>query len=187
MQHISWVYEKALERSRDYGIEGVTYQLTQGVVKNIIPAIASTNAIIAGICTLETLKIISMCSTGLDNMLMYVGTDSVYTLAARYEKDGTCVCCAPPVEMMAACSDTLEALVSRVMDKLSIEKRSESFSLSLNARILYSSKKGCVFQDTSGNLSLTLGALGFAAGTRNTLNINDKSLENVAKVTLLIE
>ena len=144
------MYEKALERAGSYGIDGVTYQLTQGVVKNIIPAIASTNAIIAGMCTLETLKIISMCSTGLDNMLMYVGTDSIYTLASRYEKDEDCTTCAPAVPMTASASDALESVVSQVMDKLSIDKESNSFSLSLNARVLYSSKKGGVFGDTSG-------------------------------------
>ncbi len=51
-------------------IQGVTYQLTAGVVKNIIPAIASTNAIVAATCTLEALKMITMCSTGLDNYMM---------------------------------------------------------------------------------------------------------------------
>jgi hypothetical protein len=50
--HLKWIYETALARAKEFSITGITYTLTQGVVKNIIPAIASTNAIVAGLCAL---------------------------------------------------------------------------------------------------------------------------------------
>jgi ubiquitin-activating enzyme E1 C len=95
-EHITWLYTTALERAKQFNIEGVTYQMTQGVVKNIIPAIASTNAIIAAECCNEALKIATSCAPYLDNYMMYTGDSNnsglyAYTFAAE-KKDDCPVC-----------------------------------------------------------------------------------------------
>lgn len=57
------------------GILGVTYRLAQGVVKHIIPAVASTNAVVAAACALEVFKLASSCAPRLDNYMVFNDTD----------------------------------------------------------------------------------------------------------------
>ena len=95
-EHITWLYTTALDRAKQFNIPGVTYPMTQGVVKNIIPAIASTNAIIAAECTNEALKIATTCASYLDNYMMYTGdsnTSGLYTYTFTVEKKEDCPVC----------------------------------------------------------------------------------------------
>ncbi|KAJ5173077.1 NEDD8-activating enzyme E1 catalytic subunit [Penicillium capsulatum] len=93
MEHISWVYNTALERAEQFHIHGVTFQMTQGVVKNIIPAIASTNAVIAASTTSEVLKLATGCNPYLENYMMYAGEEGVYTYTFEAEKKPDCPVC----------------------------------------------------------------------------------------------
>jgi len=61
-EDITFLYEKALEKANEFGITGVTYDLTLGVVKHIIPIVASTNAVISAVEVQECIKFFTFCS-----------------------------------------------------------------------------------------------------------------------------
>ena len=92
-EHITWLYQKALARAQEFKIPGVTYSMTQGVVKNIIPAIASTNAIIAASCCNEAFKIVTSSNPFLSNYMMYSGDEGVYTYTFETEQKPDCPVC----------------------------------------------------------------------------------------------
>lgn len=90
---MKWVFDQATERAELFNIPGVTYQLTMGVVKRIIPAIASTNALIAASVCNEALKISTYCGPMLETYMMYMGQAGVYTNTFVYEKKTSCMVC----------------------------------------------------------------------------------------------
>ncbi|GAB7341605.1 hypothetical protein MBLNU457_7809t1 [Dothideomycetes sp. NU457] len=97
-EHITWLFQKAAKRAQEFNIPGVTYSMTQGVVKNIIPAIASTNAIVAAACCNEAFKIASTTNPFLgnpetNNYMMYSGDDSIYTYTFEHQKKDDCPVC----------------------------------------------------------------------------------------------
>jgi len=92
-QDMKWIFETAKERADAFGIQGVTYQLTLGVVKRIIPAIASTNALVSAALVGEAVKISTYCGPILNNYMMYMGQTGVYTHTFEYEKKSDCMVC----------------------------------------------------------------------------------------------
>ncbi|KAJ5650752.1 uncharacterized protein N7484_004475 [Penicillium longicatenatum] len=155
MEHISWVYNEALQRAQHFHIHGVTFQMTQGVVKNIIPAIASTNAVIAASTTSEVLKIATSCNPYLDNYMMYAGEEGVYTYTFEAEKKEDCPVCGNLARKMDVDANmTLGEFIESLGEKA--EAQLKKPSLRTEERTLYQRFPPQLEEHTRPNLRLKL-------------------------------
>ncbi|KAG6874236.1 hypothetical protein C0995_003782 [Termitomyces sp. Mi166 len=130
-EHIGWLFQVAAARAKEFNIEGVTWSLTQGVVKNIIPAIASTNAIIAAACCNEAFKIATSSAAYLNNYFMLIGTDGVYSYTFEHERRDDCpVCGGESLELIISSELTVEQLIEMLVEKQDIQIKKPSLSTS---------------------------------------------------------
>ncbi|GAB1310804.1 NEDD8 activating enzyme [Madurella fahalii] len=167
-EHITWLYQKALQRAHEFNIPGVTYSLTQGVVKNIIPAIAATNSVIAAACCNEALKIASNCAPFLgfpdDNYMMYSGNDSIYTYTFKHERKEDCPVCGqqartlPGVDPAWTLHELIDSLAARP------EAQLKKPSVRAEGKTLYMQSPPSLEAQTRPNLDKTLTELGLADG-----------------------
>lgn len=162
-KHITWIYEKALERAQEFGIVGVTYRHTQGVVKRIIPAIASTNAVVASACTNEALKLATLMAGSLNNYMMYNGNEGLYTYTYETEKRPGCpVCGQPKFNMKVDPNMTLSSLRESFAEHPKM-KFTDS-SIRSEEKLLFMAKTPALEKMTKANLDKTLTELGIRDG-----------------------
>ncbi|KAJ8603835.1 hypothetical protein CTAYLR_000271 [Chrysophaeum taylorii] len=156
-EDMQWIFDQAKERAEAYNISGVTYMKTLGVVKNIIPAVASTNAIISGVCATECFKIATMCSQNLDTYMMYMGSEGVYTHTFRYEKKPDCPVCSGATRDLAVNPNlTLADLIKSLKAS---DLRLKAPSLAKADSTLYMQKPKALELATRPNLTKTLSEL----------------------------
>lgn len=161
-EHVTWLYKKALARAQEFNIPGVTYSLTQGTIKNIIPAIASTNAIIAAACCNEAFKLATSAAPCLgfeNNYMMYSGNDSIYTYTFKHEQKPDCPVCGKqsrPLEVDP--NTTLQAL----LDSLAVRPEAQLKKPSVRAegKTLYMQFPPSLEERTRPNLAKSLVELG---------------------------
>ena len=123
--HMNWLYERALSRAKEFNIEGVTLKKTQGVIKNIIPAIASTNALASAAAVNEALKLATDAAPYLKNCLMYNGEEGAFVSTQQYFKNPNCVVCgAPNVQMTVPSSLTLQGVFDMLGDNKNYQLKS---------------------------------------------------------------
>ncbi|KAK2606171.1 NEDD8 activating enzyme [Conoideocrella luteorostrata] len=165
-EHITWLYQRALKRAQEFGISGVTYSLTQGTIKNIIPAIASTNAIVAAACCNEAFKIATNSAPCLgfeNNYMMYSGNDSIYTYTFKHEKKGDCPVCggeARPLELDP------KITLQELLDSFAIrpEAQLKRPSIRAESKTLYMQFPPSLEEQSRPNLVKTISELGLIDG-----------------------
>jgi NEDD8-activating enzyme E1 len=178
-EHITWLFQEALARAKEFNITGVTYSLTQGVVKNIIPAIASTNAVIAASCCNEAFKIASATNPYLgseENYMMYSGNDSIYTYTFKHDKKPDCAVCgeeARPLDVDP--NQTLEQLIESLAVKP--EAQLKKPSITSKGRTLFMQSPASLREMTAPNLEKKLGEL---VGNGDEIGVSDPSLLRVS-------
>lgn len=104
--HINWLFQQAKSRADTFKISGVTFRKTLGVVKNIIPAVSSTNAIIAASCVNEMFKLITFSlrsmkdedpqaefSLGSTSFFIFNQHEKVFSYKFPPEKNPECLIC----------------------------------------------------------------------------------------------
>jgi ubiquitin-activating enzyme E1 C len=158
-EDMQWVYQQALERAKKYEIEGVTYMLTMGVVKNIIPAVASTNAIIAAACVNETVKLLTFCSQSLNTYMMYMGSTGIYSHTFVYEKKDDCPVCSSTIRKMTISPKiTLNEFLQSLKEG-DLRLKSPSVTAASSGKTLYMQKPPALETMTRPNLDKRLGVL----------------------------
>jgi ubiquitin-activating enzyme E1 C len=172
---MKWVYERALERAKQFQIQGVTYMLTMGVVKNIIPAVASTNAIVAAACVHEATKLLSYYSQTLNTYMMYMGTTGVYSHTFVYERKEDCPVCTEAVRSMTVSNNmTLNELMQNLKDG---DLQLSSPSIATSSKTLYMPKPPALEKATRKNLDMALSSL-VSAGEQ--LTVTDPTIQGLS-------
>ncbi|XP_011306003.1 NEDD8-activating enzyme E1 catalytic subunit [Fopius arisanus] len=185
-QHINWIYEKSQERASQFGIRGLTYRLVQGVVKNIIPAVASTNATIAATCTTEVFKLATSCSASLNNYMVLNNLDGIYTYTYEAEKKKDCLACSEvPREIQIRDSNVkLRELIDLLCEKTDLQMKNPGIVVNVEGknRTLYMQTVQSIEEKTRPNLAKTLRELGLVDGIE--INVADVTTPNTITLKL---
>lgn len=154
-EDVDVMHKLALARAEEFGIDNVTRSLTLGVVKNIIPAIASTNAIIAASCCNEVFKIVTSCNPVLDNYMMYSGDDSIFTYTYAHSKKPNCAVCGSKVKHMNVQKWwTLQNFIDHLAAKQEVMLRTPSVATARSN--LYMRQPAFLEEQTRHNLEVKL-------------------------------
>ncbi|RMZ91896.1 hypothetical protein DV736_g882, partial [Chaetothyriales sp. CBS 134916] len=160
---LDFVTATANLRAQIFGIEAKSKFDTKQMAGNIIPAIATTNAMIAGLCVMQSFKVLR--GDYAKNKMVYLDRGNM-SATSPDSPNPYCVVCSAAMARVQIDADkaTLKNLVEDVLKT----------KLSYGDEISILSDKGLIYDpDLEDNLDKTLAALGVGEGS--TLTIQDEA------------
>ena len=188
-EDIQWLFNTSLERANTFSISGVTMQLTKGVAKRIIPAVASTNALIAAVLVNEAFKIATYANPVMDNYFMFMGQTGISTQTIAYEKKENCLVCGALTTRYNVTvnpeTETLESLIQLLIDDKNLRLTKPSFLNKTNGRVVFIQNPPSLREMHEHKLTMTIRELidsGDLAG--HSLIVSDPVLRSSVNVCL---
>lgn len=166
--HLQWIFDRSVERAQEYNISGVTYRLTQGVIKHIIPAVASTNAVIAAACTTEVFKIATSCFNPLNNYMVFNDADGLYSYTFEAERRPDCLSCSRRPQTLTFSVDAkLQHVIDHLCQSSVLQMKSPGVTTCIEGKnkTLYMASVASIEERTRANLKKTLKELGLVDGS----------------------
>jgi len=165
--HIEWIYKQSVARANEYKICGITYRLTQGVIKNIIPAVASTNAVVAAVCANEVFKLATSCYPPMNNYLMFNDAQGIYTYTFEAERKEDCPACSQaPFSVEVDGESVLQDFIDYLSENARTQMKAPGVTTIINGRnrTLYMQNIPSIEEATRRNLNVKLKDLGLQDG-----------------------
>lgn len=138
------------------------------MIKHIIPAVASTNAIIAAACVTEAFKLATSCHKQMKNYMVFNDTEGIYSYTYEQEKNPTCIVCSNvPITLEFAADDCLQKLLDFLCSSVDYQMKSPALTTTdehSKNRTLYMQNIPYIEEQTRPNLKRSFHELGIRSG-----------------------
>jgi len=101
--------------------------MTMGITKNIIPAIANSNAAIASLQATEAFKLVTRCSKHINTNTLMASRELINVQLVNFDREDDCYVCSKPLMIIAQNSDTLKQVLSSISNKYDIPYKNITF------------------------------------------------------------
>lgn len=156
------------------------------MVKNIIPAVASTNATIAATCATEVFKLATSCSASLNNYMVLNNLDGIYTYTYEAERKHDCLACSQISRELEIRDGNikLKELIELLCERHDLQMKNPGITANVDGKnkTLYMQTVVSIEEKTRVNLSKTLMDLGLADGME--INVADITTPNTMTLKL---